>query len=153
MIRNTKKITTTSLNSYPKFNIFVTVFLAVTLFAGNCRAQEEDKYDIGELQNLFRHHDHKPLKYESKKEKPKNEMEFLMATGFNTYKAFFSSQDNPSCVFYPSCSSYSVQAFQQKGLFVGALFTFDRLSRCHHFVKTNQYIYDPSKQRFYDPVK
>ena len=79
-------------------------------------------------------------------------MEFLLASGFNGYKAFFSSQDNPSCVFYPSCSSYSVMAFQQKGFVVGMLSTFDRLSRCHHFIKPNQYIFDPSKQRFYDPV-
>ena len=132
---------------------FFLVAVVFTLLSGKCFAQETDKYNFSDLAGLFQHHHHEPPKYKSKSEKPKNELEFLMATGFNSYKKFFSSQDNPSCVFHPSCSSYSVQAMQQKGMFIGTLQTFDRLSRCHRFIKTNQYIYDPSKQRFYDPIR
>jgi len=132
---------------------FLLILLFINLIFLKSHAQENDKYNFEELNDLFQHHQHEPPKYKSTKDKPKNELEFVLATGFNTYKLFFSSQDNPSCVFHPSCSSYSVQAMQQNGMFVGTLQTFDRLSRCHRFIKTNQYIYDPSKQRFYDPVK
>lgn len=114
---------------------------------------QTDRYGIEELKGLFKTHHHKPLKYVSRKQKPKNEAEFILATGFNAYKAFFSSQDNPSCVFYPSCSLYSAEAFQQKGFIRGAILTFDRLSRCHHFVKPGQYVFDPVKERYYDPLK
>lgn len=122
------------------------------MITGSSFAQN-DKYGFDEFRGLFESHEHKPMKYKSKNQKSKNEAEFLLATAFNTYKAFFSSQDNPSCVFYPTCSSYSVEAFQEKGIIMGTLYTFDRLSRCHHFVNANQYIFDPSKQRYYDPVK
>ena len=115
--------------------------------------QNPEKYGLNELSHLFEAHEHKPPKYSNGSTKPKNELEFLMASGFNIYKGFFSSQDNPSCVFHPSCSEYSVLALQQKGLLLGTLYTFDRLSRCHRFTKPDQYVFDPSKQRFYDPIR
>lgn len=139
-------------NNWPAI-LFLPILLFINPIFVKCHAQENDNYNFEELNNLFQHHHIEPPKYQSKKDKPKNELEFLLATGFNTYKTFFSSQDNPSCVFHPSCSSFSVQAMQQKGMMIGTLQTFDRLSRCHRFIKTNQYIYDPTKQRFYDPVK
>ncbi|MCG6187508.1 membrane protein insertion efficiency factor YidD [Maribellus maritimus] len=133
-------------------NILILLF-AFLLFAGKLNAQNNDPYGFKNLKGLFEAGEHVIPKYSSTGDKQKNELEFILATGFNTYKAFFSSQDNPSCVFYPSCSVYSVEAFQQKGLFLGTLYTFDRLSRCHRLVKANEYIYNPEKQRFYDPLK
>ena len=135
--------------------ILKTAFLCafVVCFSFRGITQESDVYDINTIKGLFEVHEHKAPKYNSDSTKPKNELEFLMASGFNIYKGFFSSQDNPSCVFHPSCSEFSVQALQQKGLLLGTLCTFDRLSRCHRFVKPNQYIFDPSKQRFYDPIR
>ena len=133
--------------------ILLIQLLTVVCLAGKLQAQNEDRYGLESLSGLFNATEHTVPKYSSEKEKQKNELEFLLATGFNTYKAFFSSQDNPSCVFYPSCSEYSVEAFQKKGLLLGTLYTFDRLSRCHRLVKTNEYIYNPEKQRFYDPVE
>ncbi len=132
-----------------------TVFLCAFVLGFHVRGltQESDVYDIHAIKGLFEVHKHKAPKYKSDTMKPKNELEFLMASGFNIYKGFFSSQDNPSCVFHPSCSEFSVQALQQKGLLLGTLYTFDRLSRCHRFVKPNQYVFDPSKQRFYDPIR
>ncbi len=151
MIQKTKKIIITGSISN-KFRYILLVLLFITATA-NGFAQENDPYGFSELNSLFKAHDHEVLKYTNKGTKPKNELEFLLAAGFNTYKAFFSSQDNPSCVFYPSCSSYSVQAFQQKGFIVGTFRTFDRLSRCHRLVKTGEYYFDPEKERYYDPVK
>ncbi|SHF52523.1 Haemolytic domain-containing protein [Mariniphaga anaerophila] len=131
--------------------IVLFIFVHCVFFAA--KAQSPDYYGISEIKGLFEAHEHKAPKYKSESNKPKNEFEFLTASSFNVYKAFLSSQDNPSCVFHPSCSEYSVQALQQKGLFLGTLYTFDRLSRCHRFIKNDQYIFDPSKQRYYDPVR
>jgi hypothetical protein len=38
-----------------------------------------------------------------------------------------------SCRFYPSCSSYAIQAFERFGLLRASLLTIRRLSRCHPF--------------------
>ncbi len=116
-------------------------------------SQEKKNYGLNELENLFEAHDHEVMRYSNASDKPKNEVEFLVASGFNIYKAFFSSQDNPSCVFHPSCSVYTVQTIQANGLFLGTLQAFDRLSRCHRLIQPGQYFYDKSKQRFYDPVR
>ncbi len=129
------------------------LLLLMILISGKLHAQQNDSYGFDNLKTLFTIAEHKVPKYSSNTDKQKNELEFLLTISFNSYKALFSSQDNPSCVFYPSCSEYSVRAFQQKGLFLGTLYTFDRLSRCHRLVKTNEYFYNPEKQRFYDPIK
>lgn len=131
------------------------LILMILLIAATVSEAKSQNNALGlsDIKGLFDTHKHTSQKYSGNSSKPKNELEFLMASGFNVYKAFFSSQDNPSCVFYPSCSEYSVQSFQQKGLFLGTLYTFDRLSRCHHFISSGQYVFDPSKERFYDPVR
>lgn len=45
------------------------------------------------------------------------------------------------CRFYPSCSSYAVDAFEQYGTLKGTYLTLRRLSRCH-----------PWHEGGYDPV-
>ncbi len=106
-----------------------------------------------DLKKLFKVHEHhvdysKPLK------NAKNEATMLISAVFLFYKTFISSQDKPSCVFTPSCSVYSMQAFQKKGLFMGWLYTFDRLTRCHPPLgKTQFYPFDNKTQRYYDPVE
>lgn len=45
------------------------------------------------------------------------------------------------CRFYPSCSSYAVDAVRQHGTFKGIYLTIRRLSRCH-----------PWHEGGYDPV-
>jgi putative component of membrane protein insertase Oxa1/YidC/SpoIIIJ protein YidD len=153
MIRKMKIVTTTNLISKHicKKTASVCIFILCCSIGGF--TQNTDKYGLNEISHLFEVHEHKAPKYKSESLKPKNELEFLMASSFNIYKGFFSSQDNPSCVFHPSCSEFSVKALQQKGLLLGTLYTFDRLSRCHRFIKPDQYVFDPSKQRFYDPVR
>lgn len=153
MISTTRRTIIISLKTkqhYLKFAFILPVFI---LLAKLSVAQEQSNFEIGELETLFEHHDHVTPKYMQQSPKPKNELEFLMGSGFNIYKTFISSQDNPSCVFYPSCSEYTVQSLQQYGLFVGTLQSFDRLSRCHRLVKPDQYYFNPSNQRFYDPVR
>lgn len=89
----------------------------------------------------------KPLK------NAENEVDILFSSGFLLYKKVISSQDKPSCVFSPSCSEFAVEAFNRKGVFMGWLATFDRLSRCHGFVNHTHYHFDTNQKLFYDPVK
>ncbi|PID91963.1 MAG: membrane protein insertion efficiency factor YidD [Bacteroidetes bacterium] len=77
----------------------------------------------------------------------------MVSLGFLFYKTFISSQDTPSCVFTPSCSEYALRSIQQKGLVLGWLSAFDRLSRCHGLVGHQHYPFDEEKMRFYDPVR
>jgi hypothetical protein len=37
----------------------------------------------------------------------------------------------PSCRFYPSCSSYSLEAIEEHGALKGSYLTVKRLCRCH----------------------
>ena len=47
------------------------------------------------------------------------------------YQLIISPLIGPSCRFYPSCSQYSVQAFENHGLIKGFYLSFKRLSKCH----------------------
>ena len=49
------------------------------------------------------------------------------------YQTFISKLIPPSCIYYPSCSEYSKQAFFKHGLFLGLYLTISRLLRCHPF--------------------
>ncbi|RKX68870.1 MAG: membrane protein insertion efficiency factor YidD [Spirochaetes bacterium] len=46
-----------------------------------------------------------------------------------------------SCRFFPTCSSYSVEALKKHGLFKGSWMSVRRVSRCH-----------PGNPGGYDPV-
>ncbi len=39
----------------------------------------------------------------------------------------------PSCRFYPSCSSYALQALERHGAIRGSWLTVRRLARCHPY--------------------
>jgi hypothetical protein len=39
----------------------------------------------------------------------------------------------PSCRFYPSCSSYSIEAIEKYGILKGGWLAVKRISRCHPF--------------------
>lgn len=81
-----------------------------------------------------------------------NELQKVTSVLFLAYKSLISSQDAISCVFYPSCSEYAVQAIQQQGFFIGLLNTFDRLTRCNALSPENYPIH-PGTNLFYDPVE
>ena len=106
-----------------------------------------------ELSTLFEIHDTASGNYSAPLRDADNEVSVLVSLGFLFYKSFISSQDNPSCVFTPSCSEYAVQAIDQYGFVLGWLKTFDRLSRCHGLVNHRHYPFGAEKQRYYDPVR
>jgi len=49
------------------------------------------------------------------------------------YKYFLSPIFPQSCRFYPTCSVYSIEAFQKYGILKGFYLTARRLSKCHPF--------------------
>ncbi len=57
------------------------------------------------------------------------------------YQLFISPLFQPSCRFYPTCSSYSYEAIHKYGPLKGLLLAFKRIIRCH-----------PGNPGGYDPV-
>ncbi|TPQ27863.1 membrane protein insertion efficiency factor YidD [Methylomonas sp. EFPC3] len=60
-------------------------------------------------------------------------MRFLLITLIKFYKYFISPLLGPRCRFYPSCSSYGLEAIQLHGAFKGSYLTLRRLLKCHPF--------------------
>lgn len=49
------------------------------------------------------------------------------------YQRFISPLTPPSCRYYPTCSSYMIQAIQKHGALKGVLMGTARILRCHPF--------------------
>ena len=49
------------------------------------------------------------------------------------YQKWFSPLKGQTCRFYPTCSSYSIQAYQQYGFIKGTIVSIKRILRCHPF--------------------
>ena len=57
------------------------------------------------------------------------------------YQKFLSPlKGSPCCRFYPTCSAYALEAFQNRGFFVGMGLTVWRILRCNPFCRGG---YDP----------
>jgi putative membrane protein insertion efficiency factor len=115
------------------------------------KAQEKLPSKMDKLAKL-----NKPVKntvnYKAYLKKSTNEIEGTAAILFLTYKSFFSSQDQNSCVFTPSCSVYAMESLQHDNPFMAYLKIFDRLQRCHPIVKPGEYTFHKPTQRYYDPA-
>jgi len=61
------------------------------------------------------------------------------------YQYFISPLLGNNCRFYPSCSSYSLEALQRHGAIHGSYLTFKRLLKCHPF---HQGGIDPVPEKF-----
>jgi len=61
------------------------------------------------------------------------------------YKFFISPLLGSNCRFYPSCSSYSLEALQRHGAIIGCYLTLKRLLKCHPF---HQGGIDPVPEKF-----
>lgn len=62
-------------------------------------------------------------------------MRYLLIALIKAYKFFISPLLGSNCRFYPSCSSYSLEALQRHGFIIGSYLTFKRLLKCHPFHK------------------
>ena len=49
------------------------------------------------------------------------------------YQRFLSPMLGATCRFYPTCSTYALQCYQNYGLVTGSLLTIKRLCKCHPF--------------------
>ncbi|MDR2367085.1 MAG: membrane protein insertion efficiency factor YidD [Deltaproteobacteria bacterium] len=58
----------------------------------------------------------------------------------NFYRRFVSPLFPPCCRFYPTCSTYAVEAFGRHGLFLGFWLSLKRIVRCNPFFPGG---YDP----------
>ncbi len=131
-------------------NRLVLIFLVLFGMLRICPAQMEIDE---ELLGLFQNRDTLGQDFRSPLREATNDITTVASVGFLFYKSFISSQDNPSCVFTPSCSEYAMLSIQKKGFFLGWLNTFDRLSRCHGLVHHDHYPIDVEHNRYYDPVQ
>ncbi|MCX7821267.1 MAG: membrane protein insertion efficiency factor YidD [Brevinematales bacterium] len=80
-----------------------------------------------------------------------NVLEWTGLLMIKLYQNFISSQDRPSCVFYPSCSRYTEEAIKKYGIIKGVIMGADRLERCHPQAFGNYPIHEETQKNF-DPV-
>jgi putative membrane protein insertion efficiency factor len=72
-------------------------------------------------------------------------MRFMLIAIIKFYKYFISPLLGSNCRFYPSCSSYSLEALQRHGAVIGTYLTLKRLLKCHPF---HQGGIDPVPEKF-----
>ncbi|NOS89490.1 MAG: membrane protein insertion efficiency factor YidD [Methylococcaceae bacterium] len=72
-------------------------------------------------------------------------MRYLPIALIKFYKYFISPLLGSNCRFYPSCSSYSLEALQRHGAIIGGYLTLKRLLKCHPF---HQGGIDPVPEKF-----
>jgi len=113
-------------NKYFKF--FITSI--VILLSADGYLMSQNKKDFELLGGVFEPHNQK-LEYSDYMKGNSNEFQFLASGFFLFYKSFISSQDGNHCVFYPSCSVYTIQSIKKNGLLIGIADGMDRLSRCN----------------------
>lgn len=49
------------------------------------------------------------------------------------YQQFKFLKKSPTCIYYPSCSMYSIEAIEKYGIFKGGWLSVRRILRCHPF--------------------
>lgn len=60
-------------------------------------------------------------------------MRYILIALLRFYKYFISPMLGNHCRFYPSCSSYAIEALQVHGVFTGTFLTLKRLLKCQPF--------------------
>lgn len=65
------------------------------------------------------------------------------------YQTYLSPLKKPCCRFYPTCSSYAIEAIEKKGVVRGLLLSAWRVLRCNPFGKGG---YDPVEKTEQDEV-
>ncbi|MED1206067.1 membrane protein insertion efficiency factor YidD [Heyndrickxia acidicola] len=58
---------------------------------------------------------------------------FILIKLIRFYQRFISPITPPSCRFYPTCSSYSLEAVKRFGAFKGGYLAVKRILKCHPF--------------------
>ena len=72
-------------------------------------------------------------------------MKYIFIAIIKFYQKFISPLKKPCCRFSPTCSAYAVEAFKERGAFVGLGLTVWRVLRCNPLNKGDYY--DPVPKR------
>ncbi len=71
-----------------------------------------------------------------------NSKNYFSISLLRMYQAFLSPFLGGRCRYYPSCSNYSIEAYQKHNFFMASFLTLRRLSSCHPLSQNKNY-YDP----------
>jgi len=79
---------------------------------------------------------------------------FPFVWALKLYRKFISPVSGNRCQMYPTCSHYSLLAFEKHGPLLGTIMTADRLMRCNpSCAESHPLIYRGERYRCYDPVE
>ena len=68
-------------------------------------------------------------------------MKKLLIQIIKVYRKFISPlKGRPTCIYYPTCSQYAIEALEKYGVVKGTYLAVKRILRCHPFHKGG---YDP----------
>lgn len=70
----------------------------------------------------------------------KNGLKMLAIGLVKGYRKYISPLKQPTCIYIPSCSSYSLEALERYGFIKGSYLSIRRILRCNPFSKGG---YDP----------
>jgi hypothetical protein len=76
----------------------------------------------------------------------------LVMGAITFYRSFISPTQGPRCGFYPSCSTFGLQAVREYGPFQGVMMTTDRLTRCNILKGPGSDYYLLPNGKLFDPV-
>jgi putative membrane protein insertion efficiency factor len=69
-------------------------------------------------------------------------MKKIFILGIKLYRKYISPIKRPCCIFYPTCSQYTLEAIEKYGALKGSIMGLKRILRCHPFNKGG---FDPVK--------
>lgn len=58
-------------------------------------------------------------------------MKVLLIKLIHLYRKFISPLSPPTCRFYPTCSTYTLEAIEEHGALVGGYLSIKRILKCH----------------------
>jgi putative membrane protein insertion efficiency factor len=69
-------------------------------------------------------------------------MKKILILGIKSYRKYISPLKRPCCIFYPTCSQYTLEAIEKHGAVKGSIMGIKRIARCHPYNKGG---FDPVK--------
>ncbi|MBU3190053.1 membrane protein insertion efficiency factor YidD [Clostridium bowmanii] len=69
-------------------------------------------------------------------------MKKILILGIKSYRKYISPLKRPCCIFYPTCSQYTLEAIEKYGAIKGSIMGIKRILRCHPYNKGG---FDPVK--------
>jgi len=69
-------------------------------------------------------------------------MKKILILGIKSYRKYISHLKRPCCIFYPTCSQYTLEAIEKHGAMKGSVMGIKRILRCHPYNKGG---FDPVK--------